>query len=211
MSLAMYAAPFNDNNNNIKNNDEDTLARKRTTHNRTQKRHPKEMYTTKVENIMNTLQNLPDEPEDSGLADFKPLPPPTSAGVEQTILRDNMKKPANEETTEKYTNYGTVGPVSNAANSDAKYDRFMPDYTNFTKNIPPQDKGQQMPYNHNSYHPSSENDALVEKLNYMISLLEQQQDEKTNNVTEELILYSFLGIFVIFLVDSFVRVGKYVR
>jgi hypothetical protein len=45
----------------------------------------------------------------------------------------------------------------------------------------------------------------------MISLLEQQQDEKTNNVTEELILYSFLGIFVIFLVDSFVRVGKYVR
>lgn len=210
MSLAMYAAPFND-NNNIKNNDEDTLARKRTTHNRTQKRHPKEMYTTKVENIMNTLQNLPDESEDSGLADFKPLPPPTSAGVEQTILRDNMKKPANEDTTEKYTNYGSAGPISHAANSDSKYDRFMPNYTNFTKNIPPQDKGQQMPYNHNSYHPSSENDALVEKLNYMISLLEQQQDEKTNNVTEELILYSFLGIFVIFLVDSFVRVGKYVR
>jgi len=207
----MYAAPFNDNNNNIKNNDEDTLARKRTTHNRTQKRHPKEMYTTKVENIMNTLQNLPDEAEYSVLADFKPLPPPTSAGVEQTILRDNMKKPANEETTEKYTNYGSAGPISHAANSDSKYDRFMPDYTNFTKNIPPQDKGQQMPYNHNSYHPSSENDALVEKLNYMISLLEQQQDEKTNNVTEELILYSFLGIFVIFLVDSFVRVGKYVR
>ena len=45
----------------------------------------------------------------------------------------------------------------------------------------------------------------------MINLLEQQQDEKTNNVTEEVILYSFLGIFIIFIVDSFVRVGKYVR
>ena len=45
----------------------------------------------------------------------------------------------------------------------------------------------------------------------MINLLEEQQDEKTNNVTEEVILYSFLGIFVIFIVDSFAKVGKYVR
>jgi high-affinity K+ transport system ATPase subunit B len=45
----------------------------------------------------------------------------------------------------------------------------------------------------------------------MISLLEDQQDEKTNNVTEEVVLYSFLGIFIIFVVDSFARVGKYVR
>ena len=45
----------------------------------------------------------------------------------------------------------------------------------------------------------------------MISLLEEQQDEKTNNVTEEVVLYSFLGIFIIFVVDSFAKVGKYVR
>jgi hypothetical protein len=45
----------------------------------------------------------------------------------------------------------------------------------------------------------------------MINLLEQTQDERTNNVTEEIVLYSFLGIFIIFIVDSFVRVGKYVR
>ena len=54
-------------------------------------------------------------------------------------------------------------------------------------------------------------EILLQKLNYMISLLEEQQDEKTNNVTEEVILYSFLGIFIIFVVDSFARVGKYVR
>ena len=45
----------------------------------------------------------------------------------------------------------------------------------------------------------------------MINLLEEQKDERTGNVTEEVILYSFLGIFIIFIVDSFVRVGKYVR
>ena len=55
------------------------------------------------------------------------------------------------------------------------------------------------------------NQVLVEKLNYMINLLEEQQDQKTNSVTEEVVLYSFLGVFIIFVVDSFARVGKYVR
>ena len=54
-------------------------------------------------------------------------------------------------------------------------------------------------------------DVLLQKINYMISLLEDQQDERTNNVTEEVVLYSFLGIFIIFIVDSFAKVGKYVR
>jgi hypothetical protein len=58
---------------------------------------------------------------------------------------------------------------------------------------------------------NTENSILIEKLNYMIHLLEEQQDERTNNVTEEVILYCFLGVFMIFIVDSFTRVGKYVR
>jgi hypothetical protein len=63
----------------------------------------------------------------------------------------------------------------------------------------------------NTYGLGSGNDVLLNKINYMINLLEEQQDERTNNVTEEVILYSFLGIFIIFLVDSFARVGKYTR
>ena len=35
---------------------------------------------------------------------------------------------------------------------------------------------------------SGEKDMLIEKLNYMIHLLEEQQEEKTGHVTEELIL-----------------------
>lgn len=53
--------------------------------------------------------------------------------------------------------------------------------------------------------------ALIDKLNYMIHLLEEQQDQRTDTVAEEVVLYSFLGIFVIFVVDSFAKVGKYVR
>jgi hypothetical protein len=58
---------------------------------------------------------------------------------------------------------------------------------------------------------SGSRDDLIEKMNHIIQMLEDQQDEKTGSVTEELILYCFLGVFVIFVVDSFVRAGKYVR
>lgn len=57
----------------------------------------------------------------------------------------------------------------------------------------------------------SAKDELMEKLNYTIHLLEQQKDEKTDNVTEELVLYLFLGVFVIFVTDSFGRACKYIR
>ena len=61
-----------------------------------------------------------------------------------------------------------------------------------------------------SYQTTNDND-LMRRMNYMIHLLEEQKDEKTDNVNEELILYLFLGIFVIFVTDSFTRVGKYRR
>jgi len=51
----------------------------------------------------------------------------------------------------------------------------------------------------------------MEKMNYMIHLLEEQQIEPTKHITEEFILYTFLGIFVIYIVDSFARSGKYIR
>lgn len=54
-------------------------------------------------------------------------------------------------------------------------------------------------------------DRLMEKLNYLIHLMEEQQMEKTNNVMEEFILYCLLGVFMIYTVDSFARVGKYSR
>jgi hypothetical protein len=57
----------------------------------------------------------------------------------------------------------------------------------------------------------SNESELLDKLNYMISLLEEQRDEKTGQVTEELILYVFLGVFTLFVLDTFVKNGKYSR
>lgn len=70
---------------------------------------------------------------------------------------------------------------------------------------------QHVPYYTQMSQVTEKKDHLLEKLNYMIYLLEEQKDEKTGHVVEELILYSFLGVFIIFIVDSFARAGKYTR
>ena len=56
-----------------------------------------------------------------------------------------------------------------------------------------------------------ESSSMLQRLNYAIQLLEEKRDEKTNQVTEELILYGLLGIFIIYAIDSFVKVGEYKR
>ncbi len=55
------------------------------------------------------------------------------------------------------------------------------------------------------------NNSLEEKVNYLIELLEKQNERKSEYVTEEIVLYLFLGIFIIYTVDSFTRVTKYTR
>lgn len=54
-------------------------------------------------------------------------------------------------------------------------------------------------------------DELLEKLNHIILLFEDEREIKTNKKNEEIILYCFLGIFVIYVLDSFVSMGKYKR
>jgi len=58
---------------------------------------------------------------------------------------------------------------------------------------------------------TQDNNILLEKISYMIYLLEQQKQEKKKNTTEEFVLYSFLGVFMIYVVDSFSRSGRYIR
>jgi hypothetical protein len=73
---------------------------------------------------------------------------------------------------------------------------------------------QYVPYNRMSNELSSagaNSDELIEKLNYIVHVLEEQHNERTDHVAEELVLYCFLGVFIIFIVDSFARAGKYTR
>ena len=216
MSLAMYAAPFDNENTQINSKDNDNpIARKRRANNRTQKRVPKEHnYSEKVNFVLQSIHNSPDHSGNSeGLADFNPIPPPASMGVEQTRIRDNT---AQEQSDKPDINYTLDNDDKQPAqqSQDDYYKRFMPNYDKIYKTSPanmPYYAGNTAPPANNNYQMGGENSVLLEKLNYMIHLLEEQQDEKTGNVTEEVILYCFLGIFIIFVADSFVRVGKYVR
>jgi K+-transporting ATPase c subunit len=96
------------------------------------------------------------------------------------------------------------------------YRKLVPNYNASNKTVNVEQNKQYYSSNSSSTNSSSNNTSdsnqvLIEKLNYMINLLEEQQDQKTGSVTEEVVLYSFLGVFIIFVVDSFARVGKYVR
>lgn len=88
------------------------------------------------------------------------------------------------------------------------------DYSKISQNVSSEYPNQYVPYFtevSNAQKVNGERDVLLEKLNYMVHLLEEQQNEKTNNVTEEVVLYCFLGVFVIFMTDSFARASKYTR
>jgi hypothetical protein len=239
MSLAMYAAPFNDDINTVSNNgeNENAISKKRNSQNRTQKR--RYSQDTKSENnnmdskqriagVLQTMQNLPESDGDMG--DFSPIPPPQSAGVQATISRDTEKQGnrngnmdqsiqnniQSNTSIEGYTQMNSDPPVYE---NEEFYSRYIPNYEEMYKNQNvPYDSPSHPTYNihnknsqYNKNPPQSPNEALLAKLNYMIHLLEEQQDEKTGSVTEEVILYSFLGIFIIFLVDTFTRVSKYTR
>jgi hypothetical protein len=106
-----------------------------------------------------------------------------------------------------YTNYG------DEKSNEEYYKRVIPGYSEqkgLPKNTVNKPYYSQVNYNIPDNLNGNDN-VLLQKMNYMITLLEDQQDERTNNVTEEVVLYSFLGIFIIFIADTFVRAGKYVR
>jgi len=229
MSLAMFAAPIDDNSNiTLPNSDNSDNIINQKRHKRTQKKYHKieNFDSNKVNSVLQQIHNNLDEEEDND--NFTPPPKPESSGVQRTIQNQGSKQESfsgmdfslgnklvgktpmpNYENTDNldlnnYNNYGDSKSI------EEYYKRILPGYN------PPVNKPY---YNTNNYNINNKSnlqdyqcqDILLQKLNYMISLLEDQKDEKTNNITEEVILYSFLGIFIIFIADTFVRVGKYVR
>ena len=163
--------------------------------NRTIKRRERE--TKKVEQFLNSMENMEgygsddDDSDQEGLAEFHPPPKPE-------LLSKNDKVKENFKPQELNTDHA-ITPEGFKTLKDKyqqAYNNYVPYYTNSSA-------GSEM--NH------ANRDELMRKLNYMIHLLEENKDEKTQNVTEELVLYMFLGVFTIFVVDSFARAGKYTR
>ena len=195
----------------------------------------------KVNSVLQSIHNkLPDEGDElcdynsdstnikktsaMAMEAFKPLnpmAPPQSMGTERT--KEGMKNMHNNGSSNLVPQPVQMDDLEMQSLQSA----FMNDaqvrdyYKKLTPNLDalktrPQEHQQHQQHqqqHHQQYHHLNDmsNQMLMEKLNYMINLLEEKKDEKTNNVTEEVVLYSFLGVFMIFIVDSFSRFGKYVR
>jgi len=142
---------------------------------------------------------------DNKMGNFSPIDPPSL----------NVKKNTNE------TNNETMPSYLHALNENKKSVQYSAN-NNSSNNLsnyqriyePPVDLVSKPYYANMGIGPvvnGATDNKLMEKINYMIRMLEEQNHEKTNNITEEFILYTFLGVFIIFVVDSFSRSGKYTR
>lgn len=169
----------------------------------------------RVNDLLNkiTVVNTSSSNDDGKMGNFQPLPNPNY----------QLKKDMDDNTniSEGRPSY-KMPSYSQASNSlkemDGRFSSTIDNsrvlYSNYNKSYePPMLKPYQGYANRGQVNgqPMQGDSKLMEKINYMIHLLEQQQMEKTSNITEEFILYSFLGIFMIFIVDSFARSGKYTR
>ena len=222
--LAMSAAPIDNDNESTQYNN--TINKKRQHHNKTQKfRQPSSDFNPeKVNSVLQSIHNNTPDDDDDTLGNyspngtsvnanhsdnFKPLnsfnfpDKPVSMGGERKKQEGfTVPQPINDEELKLQELQSTF---MNDAQVKEYYNKLVP--SNSSKNH----------YSNTNYSTpnySTQNDnnqLLIEKLNYMINLLEEQQDQKTGSVTEEVVLYSFLGVFIIFVIDSFTKVGKYVR
>ncbi len=184
----------NINNKNNNNNNGKPLLKNRTFKNRAP------TNSSRVESMLKHIQyegfTSNDDDDDTKLDNF--LPNPESAGNER--IKSKITNSDNQSTKEEIDDK----PINNIEgfNSDNQNNHWDQDY--YQQYIP-------MYTNANNTLPNDNNNQLIDKLNYMIHLLEEEREVKQGSVTEEVVLYLFLGVFVIFVIDSFVKVGKYVR
>ena len=180
-----------------------------------------EYNAEKVNETMQNIKNIHKKPQKQPLftqktntGDFNPPPNPISASslklnqvTENMVGEMDMNQVLDTETPEPISLYNYSQPINSAEYlSDSATEQSNQEY--YKKYLPKQEVIQEPSYAHNS---GANSDQLIHKINYMISLLEEQKDNKTQNVTEEVVMYSFLGVFIIFIADSFSKVGKYVR
>lgn len=59
--------------------------------------------------------------------------------------------------------------------------------------------------------PKKVDSDLVGKIDRLMEMIEEQSEIRTSKKNEEIVLYCFLGIFTIYVLDSFASIGKYSR
>jgi hypothetical protein len=168
----------------------------------------------RVSELLNKITSSDTATDNNKLGEFKPMTPP-SLNVKKdmddnTDVKTYIPPPPSylKATIDSKTVSGQTGSTYGINNTrDSDYSNYQQSYVAPTQIV-------NQPYYAKMGLGSASNSGdnkLMEKINYMIHLLEEKQAEKTNNITEEFILYTFLGVFIIFIVDSFSKSGKYIR
>jgi hypothetical protein len=165
-----------------------------------------------IDNLLNNMSNVSPDNDGNKLGNFNPpsypevnqLKPPPLFKYNKNEMSPEELKPKNQLQIPATIIPNKVGNYSATENSSAVYSDYNNSYGNISKT-------DYTPYYAKMGINGSLDDKMIEKLNYMIHLLEEQKNEKTNFVNEEFFLYTFLGIFMIFIVDSFSKAHKYTR
>jgi hypothetical protein len=123
------------------------------------------------------------------------MPPPSSPYFDKLMGGAGAPK----KDPQAQANAGTkTAPFSTNTYATQYYEQFVPYAESLAGQLSATEGGSK----------SGTNAALIEKLNYIIHMLEDKKDEKTGHVIEELVLYFFLGVFIIFIVDTFTHVAS---
>ena len=140
----------------------------------------------------------------------------SSSSNSPSILEDNINNIHNNHNNLKEENENTLADFyskeleedikKNQYNSDLYHNQNMNTDYLISNNL---DLNKVKPINNNS--SINKDTELLKKLDYIINMFDEQKEIKTNQKNEEIVMYCFLGIFVIYVLDSFVYIGKYSR
>lgn len=155
--------------------------------------------TVLTNKILNKLKPSKISKTDNDVGNYKPRPKITAFNEDD----DEIKKKGSHDTlnplmqnVEGLTNFNEQ-PQSVDTPQELLYD-FNRHYNNTNGNT-------------NAPIQYSLDNTTQEKINYIIHMLEQNRQLRTENITEEMIMYFFLGFFVLYISDNFVKMGKYTR
>ena len=172
------------------------------------------LRNNRVHDMLNKITSVNAENDGNKLADFTPPPNPQNYMKKDIQLMQNEDEPIDSPQNEMQIPVPMIPNMR--GNQYSSNNMSLANYSNYQNSYDPTNiinkpYYSKMGLGNGSGSISGNESKLLEKINYMIHLLENQENEKTNNITEEFILYTCLGVFMIFIVDSFARAGKYVR
>ena len=160
---------------------------------------------TNINSLLSKLHDNDDDDDDDN--NFKEQYDKIATIVNNNSNTDIINSELQKLTSNPENNSNTATPVN--SNVNTKYSNFNDSYKANLDYLNTQYQKESL--NNSGPNATYNNTQLLSKLDYIIHLLEEQHNEKTNHITEELILYLFLGIFIIFVLDSFARASKYIR